>query len=153
MIYEKKDSYEQNLCDYFYFSSPNDFTVILYGNNGMSEVDAYLAGLFDGEGCVSYTRRPQLRKGKPKAYLFWVIRMEVNMIDKPTIEFIHNSFGCGTINLRPKMEHQNYDQYRWRCTHRDAFQCAKRIFPYSITKKEKLNNIIKHYEVKDSRSL
>ena len=32
------------------------------------KVDIYLAGLFDGEGCVTYSNPLKLRKGKKKAY-------------------------------------------------------------------------------------
>ena len=42
------------------------------------------------------------------------------------------------------------DQYRWRCSHRDALQCARRMLPYSVTKRDKLESIVKHYEIKDS---
>ena len=45
------------------------------------------------------------------------------------------------------MAHQTMDQYRWRCTHRDALKIAKEIAPFvdSITmKRDKLEQIIKH---------
>ena len=42
---------------------------------------AYIAGLFDGEGCVTYKQRREHRKGKPRSYLYWQIRIEINMID------------------------------------------------------------------------
>ena len=50
----------------------------------LNETMAYLAGLFDGEGCVTYRQRSEHRKGKPKAYKFWCIRIEINMIDETT---------------------------------------------------------------------
>jgi hypothetical protein len=37
-------------------------------------------------------------------------------------------------------------QYRWRRCFRDALKIAKAIIPYSITKKEKLQQVIDHYE-------
>ena len=37
-------------------------------------------------------------------------------------------------------------QYRWRRCFRDALKIAKAIIPYSITKKEKLQQVINHYE-------
>ena len=114
------------------------------------EVDIYLAGLFDGEGCVTYSNSMKLRKGKPRAYPTWNIRLEIAMTCKRTIQFAFDNFGCGHMNLRPKAAHQNFDQYRWRCSHRDALQCAKRMIPFSITKREKLESIVKHYEIKDS---
>ena len=122
------------------------------GNRGQdtgmksSEI-AYLAGLFDGEGCVTYKQRLEHRKGKPKAYLYWQIRLEINMIDKETIDYVANAFVCGSRDYRKPYPHQNYGQYRWQCPHRDALRVAKQLVPFSITKKDKLEKIIKHYEV------
>ena len=112
--------------------------------------DIYLAGLFDGEGCVTYSNGLVLRKGKKKAYPTWNIRLEIAMTCQKTIQFAFDNFGCGHMNFRPKASHQRLDQWRWRCSHRDALQCARRMLPYSITKKEKLESIVKHYEIKDS---
>ena len=110
-----------------------------------SETMAYLAGLFDGEGCITYRQRSEHRKGKLKAYDFWNIRIEINMIDKDTIDYVHKILGCGSTDHRPAYPHQNYGQYRWRCSHRDALQVAKVLIPYSITKRDKLQQIIDHY--------
>ena len=32
----------------------------------LNETMAYLAGLFDGEGCITYKQRTEHRKGKPR---------------------------------------------------------------------------------------
>ena len=37
-------------------------------------------------------------------------------------------------------------QYRWRRCFRDAERIAKAIIPYSLTKKDKLQIFIDHYE-------
>tara|TARA_R100001015_G_scaffold16663_1_gene8631 strand:+ start:458 stop:853 length:396 start_codon:yes stop_codon:yes gene_type:complete len=105
----------------------------------------YLAGLFDGEGCVTYSNPPKLRKGKKKAYRTWNIRLEIAMTCKRTIEFAFEKFGCGHINFRPKQSHQTMDQWRWRCSHRDACKVAKYIAPFSVTKQEKLLEVVNHY--------
>ena len=39
---------------------------------------AYLAGLFDGEGCVTYRQIMKKRYNNP-AYKTWDIRLEINM--------------------------------------------------------------------------
>ena len=110
-----------------------------------SETMAYLAGLFDGEGCVTYRQRSEHRKGKPRAYKFWCIRIEINMIDKETIDYVAKVLECGSTDHRPAYAHQNYGQYRWRCSHRDALAVAKKLIPYAITKRDKLQEIIDHY--------
>ncbi len=112
----------------------------------MHETMAYLAGLFDGEGCIQYKQYLQHRKGKPRAYKFWNIRIEINMTCKKTIDFVSDSLGCGAIDFRAKYPHQTMDQWRGRCSHRDAYEVAKALIKYSVTKKDKFKKIVDHYE-------
>ena len=64
------------------------------------------------------------------------------MTHKPTIQWCADNF-VGKVNRKPRGEHKM--QYRWRRCFRDALKIAKAIIPYSITKKEKLQQIIVHY--------
>jgi len=108
---------------------------------------AYLSGLFDGEGCISYYQRLQKRKYKKRAYSFWLIRCEISMTDKPTIEWIYSTlkFGSYRVRLPTKSWKGKKTQWRWRVTHRDAFRFAKMIYPYSKTKAQLLLKVIHHY--------
>ena len=63
----------------------------------MNEVMAYIAGLVDGEGCITITQRLEHRKGKPKAYKYWNIRIEVAMTHKETIEYLHEQLVVDTL--------------------------------------------------------
>ena len=65
------------------------------------------------------------------------------MTHKPTIQWCADKFG-GKVYLKPRKEHKM--QYRWRRSFRDALEIARAIIPYSITKKEKLQQVIDHYE-------
>ena len=119
----------------------------------MEELEvAYIAGIFDGEGSVDYAQRMEKKKKtRPKAYLTWRIRCEVSMTNKDVMEWIHKKVGVGCLNLNiknksPSSKPHWKDQWRWRCTHRDALKFAKMIIPYAKVKKEKLQQIIKHYE-------
>jgi len=119
---------------------------------------AYLAGLFDGEGSVYFKKTKQIRHKRPgkPVHNITVIRMEISMTDESIIKWVHEVLGCGTVGKRKfKSDYAKgwKQQWRWRCCHRDALQCARRLVPYSITKKQKLEQIIKHYAVKDSRSI
>ena len=42
---------------------------------------AYIAGLFDGEGSITYKQYMRKRKHQKKAYPTWSIRMEISMTD------------------------------------------------------------------------
>ena len=119
----------------------------------MEELEvAYIAGIFDGEGSVDYAQRMEKKKEtRPRAYLTWRIRCEVSMTNKDVMEWIHKKVCDGSLNLNiknisPRAKPHWKDQWRWRCTHRDALKFAKMIIPYAKVKKEKLQQIIKHYE-------
>ena len=109
---------------------------------------AYIAGLFDGEGCVSYRQTMKKRGKDKKAYPTWDIRMEINMTDKDVIKWVHEILGVGTFGEKPPGKGQlgRKMQYRWRCGFRDALQVAKLLWPFAIVKLHKLEKIIDHYE-------
>ena len=109
---------------------------------------AYIAGLFDGEGCVTYKQRMKKRGGEKKADPTWDIRMEVNMTDKYVIKWIHETLEVGTFGKKPPGKGQlgRKMQYRWRCGFRDALYVAKLLWPFAQVKLHKLEQIIDHYE-------
>ena len=59
---------------------------------------AYIAGLFDGEGCVSYKQYMRQRPHNKKPYPTWSIRMEIAMTDKSILKWVHEVLGVGTVN-------------------------------------------------------
>ena len=109
---------------------------------------AYIAGLFDGEGCVTYKQRMKKRGVEKKAYPTWDIRMEVNMTDKYVIKWILETLEVGTFGKKPTGKGQlgRKMQYRWRCGFRDALYVAKLLWPFAQVKLHKLEQIIDHYE-------
>ena len=116
---------------------------------------SYLAGLFDGEGCVQYKQRIETKKkhkgpGTRKTKV-WRISLEMSMTDKGVMEWVHNLVKCGTLKLNvknksPSAKPHYKDQWRWRCSHRDAYGVSKLMWPYAIVKLHKLEQIIDHYE-------
>ena len=64
----------------------------------MTETEAaYIAGLFDGEGCVSYKQYMRKRPHNPKAYPTWQIKLEIAMTDKSILKWVHEILGVGTV--------------------------------------------------------
>ena len=61
---------------------------------------AYIAGLFDGEGCVSYKQYQRKRKHNKKAYPTWQIRLEMSMTDESVLRWVHEVLGVGTLNKK-----------------------------------------------------
>ena len=116
----------------------------------MTSVEAaYIAGLFDGEGCVTCKKKPTKRADRNgKVYNQWYIRCEITMTDKEVISWIHEVLGFGwsrekKYSKRPKHYKR---QWRWCCGYRDALIFAKLLWPYAQVKLHKLEQIIDHYE-------
>ena len=111
----------------------------------------YLAGLFDGEGCVQFHRRyTAKKKGRNKAYKCLTCTLDIAMTDKETIEHVKRITGLGSVNVRVKNKSPSSkthwkDQYRWNVSHRQAYEIAKHIAPFAVTKQEKLLEIVNHY--------
>ena len=109
---------------------------------------AYIAGLFDGEGCVTCKQKKTKRKDRGgKIYNQWYIRCEIAMTDKDVITGLHEVLGFGwsgenRYNNKPKYK----KQWRWCCGYRDALTFAKLIWPYTQVKLHQLEQIIDHYE-------
>ena len=85
-----------------------------YMNLNINDI-AYIAGLFDGEGCVTCKKKPTKRKDrKNKVYDQRYIRCELSMTDKTTVEWLHKTLGFGwckekKYNNKPKYK----KQWRW----------------------------------------
>ena len=109
---------------------------------------AYIAGLFDADGSVTYSQRMRKKKEDKKAYPTWNIRLEINMTDKPVIQWVHETVGLGTFGEKPPGKGQlgKKMQYRWRCGYRDALHVCKLLWPYAQVKLHKIEQIIDHYE-------
>ena len=59
----------------------------------ISETDrAYIAGLFDGEGSITYKQYMRQRKHQKKAYPTWSIRMEIAMTDNSVLVWVHETY-------------------------------------------------------------
>ena len=109
---------------------------------------AYIAGLFDGEGCVSYKQYMRKRPHNSKAYPTWQIKLEIAMTEKSILVWLCEVLGVGTVT--PKKYKTKYTlgwkkQWRWRCSHRDAFKVCCAMFPYAHIKLGKIQKIIDHY--------
>ncbi len=109
---------------------------------------AYIAGLFDGEGSIDFTKRKE--KKKSGTYDCRRISMEITMTDKSVILWLHEVLGCGTFSKKPRKGKRKDGtkylmQYRWRCTFRDAYHVCLLIWPWAHTKLPKINQVIEHY--------
>ena len=118
----------------------------------MNDTDvAYIAGLFDGEGCVSYKQYMRKRPHNKKPYPTWQIRLEIAMTDKSILIWVNEILGVGTVGekrYKTKYTKGWKKQWRWRCSHRDAFKVCCLLFPYAHVKLGEIQKIIQHYSEK-----
>ena len=113
-------------------------------NNNFKLDITYIAGLFDSKGSIYYKQVIEKRKTK-KPTKVWKIRMEMSMPDKNVMELVHETLGCGTLREK-KILKGIKKQWRWQCSHRDALYVCKLLWPHTIVKLHKLEQIIDHYE-------
>ena len=112
---------------------------------------SYIAGLFDGEGSIEFTKRKE--KKNNGTYDCRRISMEISMTDESVLRWVTEVLGCGTLTKKPRKgkrkDGTNYlMQYRWRCTFRDAYYVCCLLFPYAHTKLPKIQQVIEHYSKK-----
>ena len=115
---------------------------------------AYIAGLFDGEGSIYFTRRPEKKK-KHKGGGYRIsnsmrISMEISMTDKSVLLWVLEVLNVGTLTDKPRKGLRKNGtkylmQYRWRCTFRDAYYVCCVLWPYAHTKLPKIQQVIDHY--------
>ena len=113
----------------------------------MNEVDAaYIAGLFDGEGCITYKKyKERKKKGNVvKEYDCWRICMEIAMTDYSVLVWLNEVLGCGTLNKKPRKNGHKM-QYRWRCVFRDAYSVCCLLWPFAHVKLDKIQKVIEYY--------
>ena len=109
----------------------------------MTEAEAaYIAGLFDGEGTITYKKYKE--KKTKGTYDCWRISMEIAMTDKSVLVWLTDVLGCGTLNKKPRKNGHKM-QYRWRCVFRDAFHVCCILFPFAHVKLGKIQQVIEHY--------
>ena len=109
-----------------------------------SETDiAYLAGLFDADGCAS----SYVQRSKKSNKTVQVHCCEISMTNKEVVYWVKNLVGFGNIFYKKKVGGMGKKpQWRYRASHRLALKFANKILPHSIVKKKKLQEIIDHYE-------
>ena len=109
---------------------------------------AYIAGLFDGEGSIEFTKRKE--KKRNGTYDCRRISMEISMTDESVLLWVLVVLNVGTLTKKPRKGLRKNGtkylmQYRWRCTFRDAYYVCCVLWPYAHTKLPKIQQVIDHY--------
>lgn len=90
----------------------------------MRETDlAYMAGIFDGEGCIIIAKA--LRKARPSYYLV----CQIHITDEYIVNLFHSCFG-GIVLKQKKKEPHHKTMWAWRCVSRIAQAFLETILPH-----------------------
>lgn len=104
--------------------------------NGVITIE-YLAGLFDGEGCISIIKsNPFYKTSTSKTYKYFLSLM-VGMTDpRPIVAFKEFFNGRRTVIQEQPNSVRQRTMYRYQATSNVAEEIIKKLLPYLICKKE-----------------
>ena len=112
---------------------------IIKGRNTVTTEIAYIAGLFDGEGCV---RIKQANQGGNSYYVI----AHITNTNKKMLEKVEIYFGG---NTRKQEEGRNKPVYNWSLSSSEAVDFLKTLCPFLIEKKEQAELAIYFHAVKE----
>ena len=113
---------------------------------------SYIAGLFDGEGCITTAMTPKWNPTMEKYYDCYTIRMELCNTDFRLVRLCKDYFNEGhIINIKPRKKGYK-PQLRWQLTHRQAHRVLKKLMPHLFNKDKikKGKEVLNYYRKKDS---
>ena len=102
----------------------------------LSEIEkAYLAGIFDGEGCVGYYKR----KGNRNKHSYISVVM-ISQSDMRLMHWVRDTVGFGTVYGR---EGKKHFEYHWETNKRaHVYEFLTNIRPYLVLKAEQVDTLL-----------
>ena len=110
----------------------------------MNEVEiAYMAGLFDGEGCIHIAKlkRPESQRG-----LHFGLLATVGMTSERSVRLYHSRFGGSVYHY--KQENKRKPNWQWVIRSRQAIHFLRTIRPHLILKAPEADLAIEFQEAK-----
>ncbi len=109
-------------------------------DNCSNEQLAYVAGIVDGEGCISVTT-----SGTGNSYS---IRVQVGMCHKETMQVIVDAFGTKLAAYKNGPDPLKHSIYYFTCAYgKNAVPILKKLLPYLITKRDQAILCLEFMEV------
>lgn len=107
---------------------------------------AYLAGIIDGEGCITLNC-VSAKRAFPRPVL------DVTSCDKELTDWLHDTFG-GTVRERKPKNPRHSTAYVWRLNQNAMLSLLPEVIPYMriIRKIEKAQFLVDHWHRYDGRT-
>jgi O-phosphoseryl-tRNA(Cys) synthetase len=95
---------------------------------------AYIAGLIDGEGTVTLSRRHSNENRQ--------LVVSISNTDRPLLEYVLSTVGAGKITGKRVSQPHHTPSFTYTISNRQALALLNQTFPYIKTYKAKRSNII-----------
>ncbi|MDC1288082.1 LAGLIDADG family homing endonuclease [Gammaproteobacteria bacterium] len=95
---------------------------------------AYIAGLIDGEGTVTLSRRHRNENRQ--------LVVSISNTDRPLLEYVLTSIGAGKITGKITYQSHHTASYTYTISNRQGLALLKQILPYLKTYKAKRSDLI-----------
>ena len=95
---------------------------------------AYIAGLIDGEGTVTLSRRHRNENRQ--------LVISISNTDRPLLEYVLNSVGVGKITGKKTYQSHHTPSYTYAISNRQALALLSQIISYLKTYKAKRSDLI-----------
>ncbi|KKN73612.1 hypothetical protein LCGC14_0399280 [marine sediment metagenome] len=96
----------------------------------------YVAGLFDGEGCIVVALQKPTPKNQLQSTIHW-LQVAIAMSHQPTMEWLKGCFGgCIVTDKKGKSRGDRRPHYSWRVQGNQAKDFLLKIIPFLRYKKE-----------------
>jgi len=95
---------------------------------------AYIAGLIDGEGTITLSRRHRSENRQ--------LVISISNTERPLLEYVLNSVGAGKITGKKTYQPHHTASYTYAISNRQALALLNQTFPYLKTYKAKRSDII-----------
>ena len=101
----------------------------------------YLAGILDGEGCLSIRHQKEQRS--------FYATLQVANTDLKMIIYIFDITGIGRVHFCKRNQPNRKDAYKWFVTvSKDIYDILDAIYPYLITKRSRADILYRLREIK-----
>lgn len=108
---------------------------------------AHIAGIIDGEGCLTANvRKPNIKSREVNGQI--VMQLVVAMCDLPIIQWISEVTGTNKIYSYEKKNKTHKDSHHWRPTMGQLRVLLPKLIPYMKVKKVQAENFVKLLEIR-----
>lgn len=99
----------------------------------------YLAGIIDGDGCLSMFNSINKKTGSFNKY-----SVSLEQRYRALVEYMSVTFGGSNVYLKKAKSDKHKETYSWQITTKDAVEILNGIEPYLVEKKSKCNILINY---------